>query len=378
MLPAARVGDNHSCVKTPVGPIAPPGAPLVLIGCLPAARMGDMVSCSSPEFILSGEETVLIGGKPAARIGDLTGGPNMCPGYGPGSITTGCPNVFIGKNYYINDYVKAALEGVSFVHHPGSQHKGNSHSQAHNDMLCAADSNDSDSYGYSTSNELSIGSKKKYTDSEAQDEAKLSFSLSKQAEGDWRCYGSDDNNIKIGHYEGSVSHGYSYDLDTGAHEFSVVKLDGKVVAVQGNLHGEAFNNLVEANAQIEVLSAEGTFTPLSVVASDQGVEIKSKIGAEASLVEVSAGGNINITGKTIYDNTIGSLVGLVDSDSSWTEAPDWSDHGIIIGVDGEAGIGAAASAEAKAHAGQDGYYLEAEVKLGAGPMAGLKGKFGFK
>jgi uncharacterized Zn-binding protein involved in type VI secretion len=55
------------------GPILPPGAPTVLIGGLPAARMGDMCTCvGPPDTIMKGSALVMIGGKPAARMGDMT------------------------------------------------------------------------------------------------------------------------------------------------------------------------------------------------------------------------------------------------------------------------------------------------------------------
>ena len=55
------------------GPILPPGAPTVLIGGLPAARMGDMCTCvGPPDTIMKGSALVMIGGKPAARMGDIT------------------------------------------------------------------------------------------------------------------------------------------------------------------------------------------------------------------------------------------------------------------------------------------------------------------
>jgi uncharacterized Zn-binding protein involved in type VI secretion len=40
--------------------IAPPGCPTVLIGGMPAARMGDMSACGAP--IIMGCPTVMIGG----------------------------------------------------------------------------------------------------------------------------------------------------------------------------------------------------------------------------------------------------------------------------------------------------------------------------
>jgi len=71
------------------GPILPPGCPTVLIGGLPAARLGDMATCvGPPDTIAKGSATVLIGGPPAARLGDNTA-------HG-GVIVAGLPTVMIG------------------------------------------------------------------------------------------------------------------------------------------------------------------------------------------------------------------------------------------------------------------------------------------
>ncbi len=93
--PAARVGDMHVCPMVTVlvphvgGPILPPGCPTVLIGGMPAARLGDMATCvGPPDVIAMGAPTVLIGGQPGARLGDPTA-------HG-GAITLGCPTVLVG------------------------------------------------------------------------------------------------------------------------------------------------------------------------------------------------------------------------------------------------------------------------------------------
>ena len=77
--PAARITDMHVCPMAtgPVphvgGPILPPCAVTVLIGCLPAARITDMATCvGPPDIIVKGSATVLICSLPAARIGDQT------------------------------------------------------------------------------------------------------------------------------------------------------------------------------------------------------------------------------------------------------------------------------------------------------------------
>jgi uncharacterized Zn-binding protein involved in type VI secretion len=92
---AARVGDMHVCplvngvVPHVGGPVLPPGCPTVLIGGQPAARVGDMLTCTGPpDVIIKGSATVMIGGMPAARMGDNTA-------HG-GTIVIGCPTVMIG------------------------------------------------------------------------------------------------------------------------------------------------------------------------------------------------------------------------------------------------------------------------------------------
>jgi len=95
MPPAARITDMHVCPMTsgPVphvgGPVLPPGAITVLIGGLPAAKVGDMAVCTGPpDTIIQGSATVMIGGQPAARMGDSTA-------HG-GKIVAGCVTVNIG------------------------------------------------------------------------------------------------------------------------------------------------------------------------------------------------------------------------------------------------------------------------------------------
>ena len=70
------------------GPILPPGQPTVLIGGMPAARMGDMCTCvGPPDTIIQGSPKVMIQGAPAARMGDMTA-------HG-GVIVLGAPTVMI-------------------------------------------------------------------------------------------------------------------------------------------------------------------------------------------------------------------------------------------------------------------------------------------
>jgi uncharacterized Zn-binding protein involved in type VI secretion len=91
MPPAARISDMHVCPKVEPGPVPHVGGPTssgestVIIGGMPAARVGDSLVCfgGPPDSIAQGEPTVIIGGKPAARLGDSTS-------HG-GVIVAGCP-----------------------------------------------------------------------------------------------------------------------------------------------------------------------------------------------------------------------------------------------------------------------------------------------
>lgn len=95
MKNAARISDNHQCPSTAGemphvgGPALGPGAPSVLVGGLPAVRIGDLALCIGPvDAIKRGAPTVLIEGKNAARRGDST--------VHGGVIMTGHPTVLIG------------------------------------------------------------------------------------------------------------------------------------------------------------------------------------------------------------------------------------------------------------------------------------------
>jgi len=95
MPSAARQTDLHTCplFNGPVphvgGPVTGPCVTTVLIGNMPAAVVGDQLTCvGPPDTIVKGSTTVYIGGRPAARQGDLTA-------HG-GVIVSGWPIVQIG------------------------------------------------------------------------------------------------------------------------------------------------------------------------------------------------------------------------------------------------------------------------------------------
>ena|SRR5579871_1693527 len=119
MPPAARLLDMHVCpmitgiVPHVGGPIVL-GAPTVIVGMMPAARVGDMLVCvGPPDAIAMGSMTVIIAGMPAARLGD--------PTLHGGMIMVGCPTVMIGDGGSggaggaFGAFLAAAKKGLALV-----------------------------------------------------------------------------------------------------------------------------------------------------------------------------------------------------------------------------------------------------------------------
>jgi len=129
-MPAARVGDMHVCpMVTPGTPpiphvgmtIIPPGSPTVLIGGMPAARMGDMAVCTGPpDSIIMGCMTVMIG---TAGSGSASGG--GAGSSGAASAQAGAQNAVSGNvesttrnehwiEFEVVDDVGNAVSGVNY------------------------------------------------------------------------------------------------------------------------------------------------------------------------------------------------------------------------------------------------------------------------
>ncbi|WP_224365662.1 PAAR domain-containing protein [Hyalangium versicolor] len=104
----------HTCPKVEPGPVPHVGGPVlsgeptVIIGFMPAARVGDSLVCiGPPDSVSQGESTVIIGGKPAARLGDPTS-------HG-GVIVVGYPTVLIGSSAQGKCLASSAASGAALV-----------------------------------------------------------------------------------------------------------------------------------------------------------------------------------------------------------------------------------------------------------------------
>lgn len=201
-----------------------------------------------------------------------------------------------------------------------------------------------------------------------------------KAEGEVAKYSYDDgsNSAKATALAGKaeLKSGVSYDKDKKEWSADLVKgeLSGSVAA------GEAehkFGNSGSVKAAGEALSAKAE-AGIGISKSPDKFKAGASAGAEANLVKGSLEGMVNVTPKTIYDNSVGRAVDAIYPGSPYAKAPDYLDHGLVLGAQGEAGIGAAAKASADIIKDQAGARMELGAKLGAGPMAGVKAILGVK
>jgi uncharacterized Zn-binding protein involved in type VI secretion len=336
------------------------GCPTVLIGMMPAARVGDMAVCvGPPDTIAKGSMTVMIGGMPAARIGDLT--------VHGGVVAMGCPTVIIGD------------VGMGAAGSPRSQPPGSSQgSQAAGHYAAAgsaAPPRTSEPKGKDDDDPIVDGKiayqrdiptswaktlkdgKWKTDDEELKDSGKPKLNV--EATHDWvnkddayaaKKWGDDNANVKLISAGYVVSSGISYTKGDGV-EIDAIKAAGHGEVASASGKGGLFNDVLTGEAQGKVLSAEGEAS-LGASWTDKAKDVHAKIGGSADLVKVEGSGKINIP-----------LFG----------------HTLSVGLGGEGEVGV--SAEAGASAGynqEDGWHVGAKAKAGLGLGGGVNFLIGFK
>ncbi|MBF0235746.1 MAG: PAAR domain-containing protein [Desulfamplus sp.] len=379
-LPAAHVNCTAICTGAvsvgiihPPPPVPPPivkGSMTVLIHGMPAARWapsGDLAACG----VFLGDPKLY-----ATRtvfIGDMGGSVSPQAGALINAAKDGKPFCAVCHILALANSAKEAAAGMV------EKFKGFIADGRKNAQVAAKEAAEKAKKGPELKDaEFKVESKEDYTDKTAKTSAEIGFKLEQKTyDNQLLYYGNENANVKIGHAESSVGTGYSYDLEKGERKYTLGEAKGKVSVIEGEAKGKAAKGLLEGEVKGEALSVAGEAVFGATVSKDSA-EVKAGVGAEANLIKGEAKGQVNITPKTIYDNTVGSAVSLFSPKSKFASAPKFLDHGVVIGAKGEAGIGAAAKAEAGAGVKKGVAYVEAEVKLGAGPMAGLKLFLGVK
>ncbi|MBF0304636.1 MAG: hypothetical protein HQL41_03165 [Alphaproteobacteria bacterium] len=176
-------------------------------------------------------------------------------------------------------------------------------------------------------------------------------------------YGDDDASIGVGQGEFTVT--------AGRH---VVEIEASAAILKGDK--KLLDGPVDLDAEFEVLAVAGDAS-FGFKQTDDFTGVKAGLGVEAALIKGAAEATTFISPKSVYDRTLGHVVGLVVPE--WRVAPTrWGDVGLVMRAEGEAGI--AAAAELKGHAGlKNGVWsVGGKAKLGFGPMAGIDATVGLK
>ena len=388
MKPAARVGDMHTCpMATPVphvgGPVLPPGGVTVLIGGMPAARMGDMCTCvGPPDVIVQGAMNVLICGQPAARMGDMTA-------HG-GIISVGCPTVLIGMSPGGGSTVAPAVppsnSGAGGSGQPGepAQKEDQKEDKKPKGIFDDLSFKFNEMFGVGAKQDMpTLWSTDEIEDDDGEPKAKVGIAIGaeyKLEDESYKTYGDKKGSfLSFGNYEAKAATGYGFDLaETAAEDkhSAHIGVEGKASVVKGKLDILKAGGLAEANISGEALSISGKFNLLKVEHTGDTTKAVAEVGAEAILIKGEASGQVNITPKTVYDNTLGRAVNYFSP--AHAKAPEWLDHGIVVGAKGEAGIGAAAEASVGVVRENGVTGFTGGAKVGAGPVAGLKLLLGVK
>jgi hypothetical protein len=195
--------------------------------------------------------------------------------------------------------------------------------------------------------------------------------VSKQKSG--LVFGEDGSQLTLGKLKGEGSVGYSYDENKDEH-FAGAKGKAEAMMAEYKAEVKAARGLVAGEAEV-VVGKVGGEAKLGIEKDPDGARLAGALGAEAVAVSGKAKGQVNVTPKTIYDNACN----LVAPGSNYCNAPTWLDHGVVAGIEGEAGIGAVAKVEGAIGKLEEGVWgMKGGAKVGKGPMAGLKVFFGLK
>ncbi len=201
----------------------------------------------------------------------------------------------------------------------------------------------------------------------------LTFHLEKSRKERLLYYGDEYNNIEVGSYNYKAKTGIAYDKKTREWTADVFDLETGITAVSwqnkskwGVRDENGDEALLEIDSKVDLASLSGKGR-VGATWGKNKKEVIAEVDFSADLIKGKASGTLNITPKSIWDNTIARVFSL-------KKAPKWLDHGLKLGAEGEAGIGAGIGAEVGYKKGQ--FVLGA--KLGFGPKLGFKLGIGFK
>jgi len=134
--------------------------------------------------------------------------------------------------------------------------------------------------------------------------------------------------------------------------------EAKVAGASYNAHTE--DGSVKMSGGVTALSASAN-VDANVVVDKYGMDINADVNAEANMFKVEAKGEVRLTPKALFDNTVGWALG--------TTAPDFLDFGPVLGAKGALYEGAGIGFGGKYRLGVDEINVGSSVNLGFGEGA---------
>jgi hypothetical protein len=186
-------------------------------------------------------------------------------------------------------------------------------------------------------------------------------------------YGSEDNQLTVGQVKGEAGLGVSHDRAKDEY-FAGAKVKGEAVLAKYETKGKAARGLIEGEGEVAVGKVAGE-AKAGIEWDKGGARAAGAVGVEAIAIVAKGKAQISATPKTLYDNACN----LVSPGATYCNAPAWLDHGVVAGVQGEAGVGAAAKAEGAIGKLKEGVWgVKGEAKAGAGLFGGIGAFIGIK
>ena len=143
--------------------------------------------------------------------------------------------------------------------------------------------------------------------------------------------------------------------------------EAKVAGVSGTL--QVPDGSASLTGDVQVLQASASANA-NVVVDKYGLDVNAGASAEANLVKAGVGGEVRLTPKALFDNTIGWMTD--------TTAPDVMDFGPVLGAKVSAAEGVGVGADAGARLGVDevnvrgGGFVELAEGVGLDFKAGMR------
>ncbi len=189
-------------------------------------------------------------------------------------------------------------------------------------------------------------------------------------------FGGKNNNVKLLNAKGSARYGIKYNLNDSKLQANIIDLSGEMSVVEAKV-GTVDNPILGAEGEVKMLAAGGK-ARFGINMDEKEVSAGLDVGASAVVASASGRSYISFMPKPIYDNTLGALLGKCSWTKDYAKFPDFLNHGPVIGIGGEVGVGAKAKATVGVVGNENMIGVEAGGSFGVGGFGGVKFSVGVR